>query len=182
MFTFPPCECVMREWCEWWNGIIHKCKGCCSFELNSPELYFIFTRMYLGQHFMEKSGHQRNFVVKRCLLRISKQINAFGCQRKIFKNLNRTFNLPYQGKRRPHIAAILGMVKQQIGGSGFRLISGDMNKCLRMHLYPNKHFTVSAAYVSPRHFQKIGNVIHMNVVDNLHNKSFPQMGMRQMPT
>ena len=58
----------------------------------------------------------------------------------MFKHLNRTFNLPYRGTRRPTDAAILHLVKQQIGGSGgFRLISAFRNHCLK-HTFVQTNF------------------------------------------
>ena len=49
--------------------------------------------------------------------------------------LNRTFKIPYSGRRRPKDADILRLVSQQIGGNGgFRLIFAAINHCLKMHI------------------------------------------------
>ena len=65
----------------------------------------IFLRRYLATHFREVRGHQRNMV------------------------LNRTFDVPYSGRKRPTQDAILRSVTMQIGGSGFRLKSFVINHC-----------------------------------------------------
>ena len=59
----------------------------------------MFLRRNLARHFSKVQGHQRNMV------------------------LNRTFDVPYSGRKRPKQDTILRSVTEQIGGSGFRLKS-----------------------------------------------------------
>ena len=67
----------------------------------------LLLRRNLATHFREVLGHQRDMV------------------------LNRTFDVPYSGRKRPTQDAILRSVTMQIGGSGFRLKSFVINHCLK---------------------------------------------------
>ena len=59
---------------------------------------------------------------------------CFWVPKKKIDHLNRIFNIPYRGGRRPTDGAILNLVRREIGGSGgFRLISVAMNHCLKIH-------------------------------------------------
>ena len=59
----------------------------------------LFLRRHLATHYRKVRGHQRDMV------------------------LNRTFDVPYSGRKRPKQDTILRSVTEQIGGSGFRLKS-----------------------------------------------------------
>ena len=89
---------------------------CIETQQNGPLLHLLqstlkkFPRRTFAKHFREVQGHQRNMV------------------------LNRTFDVPYSGRRRPKQDALLFSVKMQIGGSGFRLKSFVCNDCLRRNI------------------------------------------------